>query len=438
MGQKSSKARGSYQSNNRSPAQKEGDGLQVSLLTGGLDRHYTFGLSMSLVTDGVQLEVVGGEGLDSPEMHGTPGLKFLNLRKKPRRDAGLLKRAAVLMGYYARLIAYAWNSRPGIFHILWNNKIVYFDRTILMLYYKILGKKIAITAHNVNKARRDGHDSLIIRLSLKVQYRLADHIFVHTRKMKDELLKDFGVSANAATIIPYGINNAVPQSNLTPDEAKRRLGIDDGEKTLLFFGNMRPSKGLDYMLGAFERLIDEGANFRLIVAGQPIKGYKNYWSRVRPVLRRIEERGSLILRNEFIPDEDIALYVKAADVLVRPYTDIFQSGVLFMAYSFGLPVIATDVGSLSEDIIEGRTGFLCKPRDAVDLAGTIEKYFASDLFMDLADRRQEIRDYATARHSWSVVARTTHSVYQGLTEKAPLRSRLWQAVHLWSDSGRGC
>jgi D-inositol-3-phosphate glycosyltransferase len=429
MGWKFSKERRSGLFNHKAPVTNVGDGLQISLLTGGRDRHYAYGLAMSLVSNGVQLDLVGDEGFDSPEMHTTPGLDFLSLRKRPCPDAGLLKKGTRLLGYYVRLIAYAWNARPKVFHILWNNKIEYIDRTILMFYYRILGKMVAITAHNVNKARRDGCDSKMNRLSLKIQYRLADHIFVHTNKMKDELLKDFGVSEKAVTVIPFGINNAVPNSNLTRDEAKRRLGIGEGEKTILFFGNIRPSKGLDYLLGAFERLMNAGENIRLIVAGRPLKEFKSYWSTILPVLRRVEKRGNLILRNEFIPDGDISLYFMAADVLTLPYTDIFQSGVLFLGYSFGLPVIATDVGSFREDIIEGRTGFLCKPRDAVDLADTIQKYFASHLFRELGRGRQEIRDYARSRYSWSNVAAITHTVYQRMTEQTPVHSRLVHSVH---------
>ena len=74
------------------------------------------------------------------------------------------------------------------------------------------------------------------------------------------------------------------------------------------------------------------------------------------------------------------LYIKAAGVLVLPYVHIFQSGVPFLAYSFGLPVIATDVGTLRQDIVEGRTGFVCRPQDSSDLARTIDKYFESELF----------------------------------------------------------
>jgi glycosyltransferase involved in cell wall biosynthesis len=108
------------------------------------------------------------------------------------------------------------------------------------------------------------------------------------------------------------------------------------------------------------------------------------------------------------------MYFKAADVAVLPYTEIFQSGILFLAYSFGLPVIATDVGSFGENIIEGRTGLVCKPCDPDDLAAAIQRYFDSDLFRELELRRKEIQDYALSKHSWEVVGDLTRNVYSGL------------------------
>jgi glycosyltransferase involved in cell wall biosynthesis len=116
----------------------------------------------------------------------------------------------------------------------------------------------------------------------------------------------------------------------------------------------------------------------------------------------------------FIPDKDIELYFKAADVVVLPYTEIFQSGIAFLAYSFGLPVIATDVGSFREDIVEETTGFVCRPKDPDDLAATIDRYFDSPLYQHLDQRRQEIRRYAVAGHSWDAVAEITRKVYSDL------------------------
>ena len=216
--------------------------IEVGLLTAGLDRHYVYGLAMALISKGVRLDVVGSDEVDSPEMHSTPGLNFLNLRGNQQRGTNVAQKIWGLLIYYVRLIRYAAVAKPKIFHILWNNRIEFFDRTFLMLYYKALGKKIVVTVHNVNQARRDRRDSLMNRLSLNMQYRLADHHFVHTEKMKDELVKEVGIAAKSVTIIPYGINNAVPNVDLTAAEAKRRMGISGSGKTILFFGNLRPSR----------------------------------------------------------------------------------------------------------------------------------------------------------------------------------------------------
>jgi D-inositol-3-phosphate glycosyltransferase len=283
-----------------------------------------------------------------------------------------------------------------------------------MLYYKILGKKIVFTAHNVNAGKRDSNDSALNRLTLKIQYRIADHIFVHTEKMKRELVEDFGVRERKVTVIPFGINNSVPDTSLTRDEARRRLGIGERERAILFFGGVRPYKGLEYLVDAFNQL--SPGNYRLIIAGEAKKGTEKYMSDVQQAISRAGTGASIIQRLEYIPDEETELYFKASDVSVLPYTLVFQSGVLLLAYSFGVPVIATDVGSLSEDIIPGRTGLLCRPRDASDLARAIREYFDSDLYHALDCRRHEIKDYANARYSWDIVGDMTRNVYNKLLQ----------------------
>jgi D-inositol-3-phosphate glycosyltransferase len=395
-------------------------GIEIGLLTGCQDRPYAFELAMALVSRAVSVDVIGSDEVDSPPFHTTHNLRFLNYRGSQRQDAKFLKKLANLAIYYAKLIRYASRSKPKILHILWNNKFEFFDRTILMLYYRVLGKKIAFTAHNVNQARRDSKDSSLNRLTLKIQYGLCDHIFVHTQKMKSELCHDFGVAEKAVTVIRHPINNAFPDTVLTPAEAKRRLGLRDDEKAILFFGRIRPYKGIEHLLAAFKLLpANTQETYRLIVAGEPKKGSEEYLAEIQQTIRREFDRRQVILRIQFIPDEEMELYLKAADVLVLPYKEIFQSGVLFLAYSFGLPVVATDVGSFREEIVEGSTGFLCQPGDPAELAKAIEKYFASDLYKNLKFQRQEIKDYAEANHSWRAVADLTRNAYAKILGRDP-------------------
>jgi D-inositol-3-phosphate glycosyltransferase len=386
------------------------------LLTGGGDKPYALGLAAALVAEGLFLDFIGSDDVNGPELHNIPLVNFLNLRGNQNSNASRWGKAFRVIRYYVKLIRYAATAKPEIFHILWNNKFELFDRTVLMLYYKLLGKKVVFTAHNVNAGKRDMNDSFANRLSLRIQYRLVDHIFVHTEKMKRELNADFGVPESKVTVIPFGINNTLPNSALTVAEAKRLLGVNSGQKTLLFFGNIAPYKGLDYLITALAQLIKQGGDYQLIIGGRP-KGCEPYWKQLQAAMDKSGVRDRVIEKAEYIPDEEVELYCKAADVLVLPYTHVFQSGVLFLAYSFGLPVIAADVGSLREDVIEGRTGYLFRAKDSDDLVKTLKMYFSSALYKELENRRQGIRDYANERYSWAKVGEATRKVYEKLSMK---------------------
>jgi glycosyltransferase involved in cell wall biosynthesis len=386
---------------------------QISLLTAGRDRPYALGLAAALASAGVNFDFIGSDAVDNPELHNSPQIYFLNLRGDQSVDAGMLKKVFRVLAYYFRLLGYAITAESKVFHILWNNKFELFDRTALMVFYKLLGKKIAFTVHNVNARARDGGDSWLNRATLRFQYRRCDHIFLHTEKMKSELVFDFGISEKKTSVIPFGINSTVPDTQLTTAKARQQLGLSEKEKVLLFFGNIAPYKGLEYLLEAFTKVAQKEKNYRLIVAGRP-KGSEDYWAGLLEKISASPVRDKIILKIEYVPDAETEIYFKAADILILPYTHIFQSGVLFLGYNFGLPAIAADVGSLKDEIIEDQTGFVFRPRNTADLARAIENYFVSDLYLNLKSRRQNIRDFANERYSWSKVARITTEVYSQL------------------------
>lgn len=412
------------QSSGKQPDSTEYDmapNISVTLLTGGGDRPYVFGLATSLISEGVALDIIGSDILDFPVLHGKNAVTFLNLRGSVNSDAGFLRKVFRVTMYYAKLLHYASTSKPKIFHILWNNKLEHFDRTILMLFYKLLGKRIVRTAHNVNAGKRDSNDGFLNRFTLRIQYRLSDHIFVHTEKMKLELAEEFGMPKARVSVIPFGINNSVPTTCLTSVEARQRLGIRTDKKTILFFGRITPYKGLEYLIEAYQRFLTCREEYQLIIAGIP-KNCESYWAAIRESVHEDVQRGSVLVNATFIPDCETEVYFKAADVLILPYRHIYQSGVLFLGYSFGLPAIAADVGSLKDEIVEGETGFAFKPEDPADLAKVIEKYFGSDLYAALDRRRKEIRDYITEKHSWGVVSKMTMNLYADLL-RLPSSSR---------------
>jgi D-inositol-3-phosphate glycosyltransferase len=395
-----------------SPARSPARPISVCLLTGGDDRPYALGMASALIGQGISIDFVGSNKLDAPELHREPFITFLNLRGDQSEEVPFKQKALRIVAYYLRLMSYAASAKPRIFHILWNNRFEFFDRTFLMLYYRLLGKKVVLTAHNVNTRKRDRCDSWFNRFSLRIQYRLCNHILVHTEAMKKEMMADFDIPPGRLGVIPFGINNTTPTTAVGRSESREHLGIERSEQVMLFFGQIAPYKGLEYLVQATAELACENPQIRLVIAGRVKPGHADYWSEIEHEITRLRLNEQIMQRVQFIPEAEVEFFFKAADVVVIPYVEIFQSGVPFLSYSFGLPVIATDVGSLKSDIIEAETGFLSRPADAADLARAIRSYFASDLYHYLDQHRRTIRQFANERNSWAKVGEIANGIYR--------------------------
>jgi glycosyltransferase involved in cell wall biosynthesis len=387
--------------------------MKISLLTAGKDKPYVLGLLSGLVANNINVDFIGNDEMQTADIVSDEKVNYFNLRGDQRENVRITKKISRVFKYYFKLIKYASKTDIKLFHIIWLNKFIYFDRTFLNIYYKYLGKRLVYTAHNINMRERDGNDNIINRLTLRFMYKILDHIFVHTEKMKLQLINDYNVGENKVTVIPFGINNTVPKTELTRTKARDKVRLDKNEKILLFFGNIAPYKGLEHLITALAHLKEKHDDFMLIIAGR-IKDCGAYWESIQHIIDKRSLEDYVIKRIEFIPDEEIEIYFKSADVLILPYKFIFQSGPLFLSYNFGLPVIASDVGSFREDIIEGKTGFICRTEDPQDLSEKIEMYFQSDLFKNLEANREKIIKYANEKYPWEKIGEKTCAVYKNL------------------------
>lgn len=386
---------------------------KIALLTGGKDPHYALGLLSGLISHDIHIDFIGNNEMQKDELVRKQNVTYYNLRGDQDPLASITEKVIRVLKYYVNLLKYAAHSDSQLFHILWLNKFIFFDGTVLNAYYKLLGKKLVFTAHNINIRERDKNDHLLHRLFLTCMYRLVDHIFVHTEKMKSQLIEDYGISQNKISTIPFGINNIIPKSSLTSSEARKKLNLSEQDKIILFFGNIAPYKGLEYLIKAFVYVRKQFEDVRLIIAGR-IKDCESYWEQIQGLITNHGLKEHIVENIEYIPDDDVELYFKSADVLALPYKHIFQSGVAFLAYNFGLPIIATDVGSLSEEIVDGKTGFICRPDDPEDLADKINIYFNSDLFSNLKVERDKIIKYANEKYSWKNIGDRSYHVYKEL------------------------
>jgi glycosyltransferase involved in cell wall biosynthesis len=390
--------------------------MKISILNAGQQTDYLYGLVSGLS----KIPALDIEVVDSDSAIGVvdtfPRVSLYNLRGDNLSQQSVLTKAWRIGRYYTRLFLYSIRSQSEIFHIQWDNSITLFDRTLLLLYYKLFGKRLVYTAHNVYREARDGKENFLRWLSLKIMYHLVDRILVHTPKMKEELCSLFHISSEKVIVVLHGINNRVPKKGTTPEEARRTLRIESTAHVILFFGQIDEYKGLEVLIGAVKLLIEKDLSVVLIIAGK-WKRQSDYALKLKSQIAKNLPEKNVKLRLQYIPMDEIETYFAAADCLVLPYKRIFQSGVLFLAYRFGVPVIATDIGSFREDVINGVTGFICKPDDVDNMASILQTFFDSDLFHQREQTRTRIMEFAEHKYSWIHIGRHTYEVYTSLVEK---------------------
>jgi glycosyltransferase involved in cell wall biosynthesis len=151
---------------------------------------------------------------------------------------------------------------------------------------------------------------------------------------------------------------------------KNQLGINKDDQVILFFGYVRNYKGLDILLKAFPKILQKFPNTYLLVVGEFYDNPNSYFKLIEEL--NIRERVKVI--NQFVPNEEVAKYYLASDVVVLPYRSATQSGILNVAYGFNKPVIVTNVGGLAEFVIEGKTGFVIKPDSEDEIVKGYEEY----------------------------------------------------------------
>lgn len=157
-------------------------------------------------------------------------------------------------------------------------------------------------------------------------------------------------------------------------KALENLKLDASYKYIMFFGFIRDYKGLDLLLEAMQDKRLKNNRIKLIVAGE-------YYSNEQKYLDLIKQFGienQIELFTEFIPNEEVATYFSAADLVVQPYKTATQSGITQIAYHFEKPMVVTDVGGLKEIVPENKVGFVVKP-EPKELADAILKFYASDI-----------------------------------------------------------
>jgi glycosyltransferase involved in cell wall biosynthesis len=299
----------------------------------------------------------GGDQLAAPlPEDGAAGPRFLLDYRNP-----------VTLGRGARLIR-SW--RPDVVVITWITTFAApFYLILLWLLRRSLppGVRIIAVCHNVLPHERRPYDRALTAATL----RRVDAAIVHASEMLTDLAEVAPHTPGIVIPMPeFGPVNLSPR--VPPDELRRREGL--GDRVLLFFGYVRPYKGLRQLLEAMKIALAE-LTVDLLVVGQ-------FWEPKAQYEALIEQLGigdHVRVVDRYVADDEVADWFEAADVVVMPYVAATQSAVAALAFQQRRPVISTAVGGIPEAVEDGVTGLIVPPRDPAALAAAIMRFYREGL-----------------------------------------------------------
>lgn len=284
------------------------------------------------------------------------------------------------------ILKYINNFKPDVIHIQSGDFWLCFILPILKKY------PIVTTVHDPKLHL--GEERLHAKFIAQVTRRYTTQTIVHGEELKKIMTKESRAEKETIHVIPLG-----DFSFYKKWEGKDIQEIDN---TILFFGRIWPYKGLDYLIKAQPLITKEIPEAKIVIAGkgEDFKKYENLMT----------NRDAFIVYNQFIPNEMVAELFQKASIVVLPYVEATQSGIISIAYAFKKPVVATNVGSIPEVVDDGKTGYLVPPENTEKLAETIIKLLQNK------EERKKMGENAYEKMkkemSWDEIAKKTIKVYK--------------------------
>ncbi len=273
---------------------------------------------------------------------------------------------------------------------------VFFDLGEWIIYY--FRKKILLTVHD--PFPHTGELTKRKSLNRWIGMKLVKSFLILNKTQKQQFINKYKLQPSQVYSSKLGVYTSL---KLYLNKTNKR----SSKEYILFFGRISPYKGIELLLKAMLKVHESYPNINLIIAGN---GNFNFDIGKYANLNYVE------IRNRFIPTEELAELIDASKFVVCPYTDATQSGVIMSCYAFNKPVIASDVGGLSEMVKHRKTGLLVTPSDVKKLTQAIIELLNNNNLLD--EFSQNIRNqYENGLDSWSIISSEIISAYTKIVNK---------------------
>ncbi len=301
-----------------------------------------------------------------------------------------------------RLLRRLRHWKPDVIHFQWV-PFPTVDGFFLRRFRKIA--PLVLTVHDTEPFH--GVPSTRLQLvGLLSALRHFDHYVVHTHYSKEALMRQLVLAEHCVTVIPHGVFTYYRE--LASSLGARGQGPQPaGEKRILFFGVLKPYKGVETLLEAFARLPEPIVKETVLqIVGYP----RMLIGPLQSLAHRLGIGNRVFWDLRFVEEAEVATYFAQADIVVLPYRRIDQSGVLMVALAFGKPVVASRVGGFAEIIKDGVHGFLVDPGDVESLAQALARVLGDDELR--ARMAGAVERLAGGELSWNNIAKQTVRLYQ--------------------------
>jgi glycosyltransferase involved in cell wall biosynthesis len=362
----------------------------------GMD-YYDFGLSRGLLAAGCGVSLFTCDETRAPAI---PGLKFHPIYKQVfGRTHRLMRGFRYLRASVTALTkAVMRGEKVCHLHLFQGEK----EELALVVLARCFGRRVVITVHDIEAfSPVTPRRSMILKV-----YGLAKGYIVHNNVSKLELER-FGVASDKISVIPHGHFWESMQARPSRLDARLRLGISESARVMLFFGQIKDAKGLDILIEAMPAVAREVSEAVLVIAGRPLR---TEFAKYEELIDGLGLRPLCRLHIGFVPDNDVATYYAAADVVVLPYRRIYQSGVLIMAMSYGRPVVVSDLPGMTEMISDGENGYVFAQGSKDALAAKLVQVLKDEPGRERAATRA--LEYVRERHDWGKIGETTARLYE--------------------------
>ena len=269
---------------------------------------------------------------------------------------------------------------------------MFYSATMFLLYF--LHRKTFLTVHDPLphsdvRSKRD----FIYR---KIAFYFIRNFIILNKTQKDEFVSRYKLQHKNIYISHLGIYDYLCRyTNVMLPGSKERY--------ILFFGRITLYKGLDYLFPAMKILHKTHENVKLIAAGYCEKYYFD--------ISEYQDCSYIEIINRFIPDSELAVLIQNALFVVCPYIDATQSGVVMSAFAFNVPVLATNVGGLSEYVEHMKSGYIVPPKDINELADGMKFLLDHNELLD-EQRRYIDGKYKTGDYSWDKITDDLIEIYK--------------------------